>query len=99
MTTSQTVRSALACAVEMSASLADLLRGSAPAEGKPTEDRLRELQTLLEALPPGTDPGTLCFLRNWTADCRKSWLAGEACAARYQMQLVNRVLRRLLHEV
>jgi hypothetical protein len=98
MTIRHTTRSALTRAVELSADLGDLLLQADPADGKPTKDRLTELQTLLEALPLGTDPGTLCFLRNWTADCRDLWRAGDGYTARYQMEQVHLVLQRLLRE-
>jgi hypothetical protein len=97
--TRQMFRSALACAVELSADLANLLPWTNSAKGQSVENRLAELQALLEALPLDTDPGTLCFLRNWTASARELWLTGEDFSARYQMQQVNLVLRHLEHEL
>jgi hypothetical protein len=97
--TRQMVRSPLACDMELSAYLANLLPWIHPIEGQPTENRLAELQVLLEALPLDIDYGTLGFLRNWKASSRELWLTGEGFFARYQMLQVNLVLRRLQRDL
>jgi hypothetical protein len=89
---------ALARAVEVSCELERLFPLANAAGRTAAEDRLTELQSLLGALPPDTDPVLLCFLRNWTAGCRELQLAGEALAGRYQMRQVRLALLRLQRE-
>jgi hypothetical protein len=98
MTTVQLTQSAIARAVEVSRELEALFPLANVAGGTAAEDRLTELQALLEALPPGTDPSLLCFLRTWTASCRELQLAGEALSGRYQMRQVRLALLRLQRE-
>jgi hypothetical protein len=98
MTTRQQTQSAIARAVKLSRELECLFSLANAAEGAAAENRLTELQALLEALPPDPDPALLCFLRNWTASCSDLQLAREALSARYQMRQVHLALLRLQRE-
>jgi hypothetical protein len=98
MTTGPLTQSAIARAVELSRELERLSPLATATSGTAAEDRLTELQALLEALPPDTDLALLCFLRNWTASCRELQRDGEALAGRYQMRQIRLALLRLQRE-
>jgi hypothetical protein len=50
------------------------------------------LSDLVAALPLTTDE--YCFAANWIAGARECWAAGDAEAARYQLQMVRKKLAR-----
>jgi len=63
---------------------------------KHVDEKLGELDQLIEAIPPTiADDGLMCYLRNRVRSCGQLWAAGESGAAAYQCREMSRKLARL----